>query len=78
MLGSQWIRTETNNHTVVEGSVGLQVYIHFIQKVKMKIRATSLHLLKLLLEKLNRILVMYSGVKEDGHSPGAVIVWGGK
>lgn len=73
MLRSQWIQAETNSHTFVEGSAGLQVYIRFIQKVKMKIHALSLPLLKLLLAKLNRILVMHSGVKEDGYSPGAVI-----
>lgn len=62
----------------MEGSAGLQVYIHLIQKVKMKIHALSLHLLELLLAKLNGILVVYSGVKEDGHIPGAVIFWGAK
>jgi len=51
---------------VVEGSASLQVYIHFIQKVKMEIHALSLDLLKLLLARLNKILVMHSGVKEDG------------
>jgi hypothetical protein len=73
VLRSQWIQTETNNHTVVEGSAGSQVYLHIIHKVKMKIHALSLHLLKLLLAKLKQILVMHSGVKEDGQNPGAVI-----
>jgi hypothetical protein len=27
---------------------------------------------------LKQILVMHSGVKEDGQNPGAVIFWGGK
>jgi hypothetical protein len=39
----------------------------------MKIHTLRLRLLKLLLAKLNRILVMHSGVKEGGYSPGAVI-----
>jgi hypothetical protein len=30
VLRSQWIQTETNSHTILD----LQVYIHFIQKVK--------------------------------------------
>jgi len=30
----------------VEGSASLEVYVHFIQKAKMKIHALSLHLLK--------------------------------
>jgi hypothetical protein len=73
VLRSQWIQIETNNRTVVEDIARLRVYSYFIQKVKMKIHALSLHLLKPLLAKLNKILVMHGGVKEDGHNSGAVM-----
>jgi len=59
VLRSQWIQTETNNHTVVEDSASLEVYIPFIQKVKMKIHALSLHLLKPLLANFDILLTVH-------------------